>query len=210
MTDARPTPPTPPAACAVHWRCLPFDALLPASLYALLRLRSEVFVVEQACAFQDLDGLDTACLHVLGEVAQAAHPAPAVHAAPGVAAPPGRTGAATFAPGAGLCANGARLVAGARLVPPGLAFAEASIGRVVTAPQARAQGLGHALMRESLRLLTQLWGPQPVRIGAQAHLQDFYRRHGFVTDSAPYDEDGIAHVEMIRPPMNPTPRRPSP
>ena len=207
MTDARPTPPTPPAACAVHWRCLPFDALLPASLYALLRLRSEVFVVEQACAFQDLDGLDTACLHVLGEVA---HPAPAVHAAPGVAAPPGPAGAATFAPGAGLCANGARLVACARLVPPGLAFAEASIGRVVTAPQARAQGLGHALMRESLRLLTQLWGPQPVRIGAQAHLQDFYRRHGFVTDSAPYDEDGIAHVEMIRPPMNPTPRRPSP
>ena len=210
MTDARPTPPTPPAACAVHWRCLPFDALLPASLYALLRLRSEVFVVEQACAFQDLDGLDTACLHVLGEVAQAAHPAPAAHAAPGVAAPPGRAGAATHAPGAGLCANGTRLVASARLVPPGLAFAEASIGRVVTAPQARAQGLGHALMRESLRLLTQLWGAQPVRIGAQAHLQDFYRRHGFVTDSAPYDEDGIAHVEMIRPPMNPTPRRPSP
>ncbi len=207
MTDARPTPPAPPASFTVRWRCLPFDALLPASLYTLLRLRSEVFVVEQACAFQDLDGLDAACLHVLGEVAQAAQPA---SAAPGGAVPPGRTGAATVAPGASLCANGARLLASARLVPPGLAFAEASIGRVVTAPQARAQGLGHALMRESLRLLTQLWGPQPVRIGAQAHLQDFYRRHGFVTDSAPYDEDGIAHVEMIRPPMNPTPRRPSP
>lgn len=204
MTDARPTPPAPPAAFTVHWRCLPFDALLPASLYALLRLRSEVFVVEQACAFQDLDGLDAACLHVLGEVA---HPAPA---APGGVPPPGRAGVAPLALGAGWCANGARLVASARLVPPGLAFAEASIGRVVTAPQARAQGLGHALMRESLRLLTQLWGPQPVRIGAQAHLQDFYRRHGFVTDSAPYDEDGIAHVEMIRPPMNLTSRRPFP
>lgn len=77
------------------------------------------------------------------------------------------------------------------------------------APQARAPGLGHALMRESLRLLAQLWGPQPARIGAQARLQDFYRHHGFVTDSAPYDEDGIAHVEMIRPPMNLTRRRPS-
>lgn len=194
MAFAQPTPPAPPAASAVHWRCLPFDALLPASLYALLRLRSEVFVVEQACVFQDLDGLDAACLHVLGE---------AVHipsAGPGASVPPGREGAmAGRADAAGRCANGARLLASARLVPPGLAFAEASIGRVVTAPQARAQGLGHALMRESLRLLTQLWGPQPVRIGAQAHLQGFYRRHGFVTDSAPYDEDGIAHVEMIRP-----------
>lgn len=194
MTFAQPTPPAPPAASAVHWRCLPFDALLPTSLYALLRLRSEVFVVEQACVFQDLDGLDAACLHVLGE---------AVHipsAGPGASVSPGREGAmAGRADAAGRCANGARLLASARLVPPGLAFAEASIGRVVTAPQARAQGLGHALMRESLRLLTQLWGPQPVRIGAQAHLQGFYRRHGFVTDSAPYDEDGIAHVEMIRP-----------
>lgn len=195
MTDAYPTPTAPPAAFAAHWRCLPFDALLPASLYALLRLRSEVFVVEQGCVFQDLDGLDGACLHVLGEVANIGP------AAAGSSTTPGREGAtASVVDEAGLYASGARLVASARLVPPGLAFAEASIGRVVTAPQARAQGLGHALMRESLRLLTQLWGAQPVRIGAQAHLQGFYRCHGFVTDSAPYDEDGITHVEMIRPP----------
>ena len=34
----------------------------------MLRLRSEVFVVEQACVFLDMDGLDAQCLHVLGEV----------------------------------------------------------------------------------------------------------------------------------------------
>ena len=55
----------------VAWRCLPFDALLPRTLYALLQLRSAVFVVEQACAFQDLDGADADCMHLLGERARA-------------------------------------------------------------------------------------------------------------------------------------------
>lgn len=91
------------------------------------------------------------------------------------------------------------LVASTRLVPPGRAFGEASIGRVVTAPEARSSGLGHALMAESLLQLMTQWGPQPVRIGAQAHLENFYNRHGFVSDNKPYIEDGIAHIEMIRP-----------
>ena len=47
----------------------PFEALTLAELYALLQLRSEVFVVEQACAFQDMDGLDQAALHLLGHTA---------------------------------------------------------------------------------------------------------------------------------------------
>jgi ElaA protein len=90
------------------------------------------------------------------------------------------------------------LHASTRLVPPGVAFAEASIGRVVTAPAARGGGIGHALMAESVRLLEQLWGPQPIRIGAQAHLEGFYNRHGFVSDDKPYIEDGIPHIEMLR------------
>lgn len=150
----------------LQWRCLPFHALSADTLYRLLRLRSEVFVVEQACVFLDMDGLDAQCLHVLGEVVDADG---AVH-----------------------------LHASTRLVPPGVAFAEASIGRVVTAPAARGGGIGHALMAESVRLLEQLWGPQPIRIGAQAHLEIFYNRHGFVSDDKPYIEDGIPHIEMVR------------
>ena len=50
-----------------HWRCLPFDALSARTLYRLLQLRSEVFVVEQNCAFQDMDGADLQCMHVLAE-----------------------------------------------------------------------------------------------------------------------------------------------
>ena len=53
-------------------------------------------------------------------------------------------------------------------------------------------------MAESVRLLEQLWGPQPIRIGAQAHLERFYNRHGFVSDDKPYIEDGIPYIEMVR------------
>ncbi|MBA3456147.1 MAG: GNAT family N-acetyltransferase [Deltaproteobacteria bacterium] len=81
-----------------------------------------------------------------------------------------------------------------RLVPAGLKFAEASIGRVITAPEARASGLGKELMERAIATL----GPIPIRIGAQAHLERFYGGFGFVRASEPYDEDGIPHIEMLR------------
>lgn len=43
-----------------------FDELTIAELYSLLQLRSEVFVVEQDCVYQDIDGKDDRALHVLG------------------------------------------------------------------------------------------------------------------------------------------------
>jgi ElaA protein len=45
--------------------CKPFDELSPKELYDLLRLRSEVFVVEQNCVFLDMDNKDLNCEHVL-------------------------------------------------------------------------------------------------------------------------------------------------
>ncbi len=53
----------------LHWTTKPFDALTLAELYALLQLRSEVFVVEQTCVFQDIDGHDQAAYHLLGHTA---------------------------------------------------------------------------------------------------------------------------------------------
>ena len=50
----------------IAWRCVAFDELTVSELYALLQLRSEVFVVEQACAFQDIDGADAKAMHLLG------------------------------------------------------------------------------------------------------------------------------------------------
>ncbi len=41
-----------------------FDELTTAELYEILRVRAEVFVVEQNCAYQDLDGVDLEAYHV--------------------------------------------------------------------------------------------------------------------------------------------------
>jgi len=43
-----------------------FNELSTAELYSLLQLRSEVFVVEQNCVYQDIDGKDEKAIHVLG------------------------------------------------------------------------------------------------------------------------------------------------
>ncbi|MEY8849497.1 GNAT family N-acetyltransferase [Psychroserpens sp. XS_ASV72] len=44
----------------------PYQDLSTKELYALLQLRSEVFVVEQDCVYQDIDGKDQKALHILG------------------------------------------------------------------------------------------------------------------------------------------------
>lgn len=43
-----------------------FDELSTKELYGLLQLRSEIFVVEQDCVYQDLDGKDQKALHIIG------------------------------------------------------------------------------------------------------------------------------------------------
>jgi ElaA protein len=52
---------------ALQWRLSAFDALSVHELYDVLQLRSEVFVVEQNCVFQDIDGSDAQAMHVLGQ-----------------------------------------------------------------------------------------------------------------------------------------------
>jgi ElaA protein len=144
------------------WITKPFEALTLTELYALLQLRSEVFVVEQACAFQDLDGQDQAATHLLGYT---------------------ETG---------------ELAAYTRLFGAGISYPEASIGRVVTSPKFRRYGLGRALMRQSIETVETLFGHQPIQIGAQLYLKEFYESFGFQQQGEGYLEDGIPHIHMIR------------
>ena len=95
-------------------------------------------------------------------------------------------------------AGGRQLAAYARLFPPAIKYAEASIGRVVTHPDARRTGAGRALMTEAIRTLGQLAPGAPIRIGAQKYLEHFYAGFGFVRAGEDYLEDGIVHLEMIR------------
>ncbi len=146
----------------IDWKFSAFDALTLTELYELLQLRSEVFVVEQACVFQDMDGADSEAMHLLGTA-------------------------------------GGQPVAYARCFAAGVKFNEASIGRLVTRSTLRGTGAGHLLLRRAVASVAQQWGPQAIRIGAQARLENFYRQHGFVPTGEPYIEDGIAHIEMLRP-----------
>ncbi len=98
-----------------------------------------------------------------------------------------------------------RLVAYSRLLPPGACYAESSIGRVVNHPEVRRSGVGRLLLRESIAQLVHAFGPVPIRIGAQMYLRQFYESFGFVTVSEPYDEDGIPHIQMLRPADSQTP-----
>jgi ElaA protein len=146
---------------AINWNSKNFDQLNPYELYDLLRLRSEVFVVEQNCVFLDMDNLDQHCIHLLGY-------------------------------------DGSRLMAYTRIVPPGLIYKEASIGRVVTSSSVRYTGAGKKLMEQSIITLYKLFGSIPIKIGAQLYLKKFYESFGFVQMNEVYLEDGIEHIHMLR------------
>jgi len=90
------------------------------------------------------------------------------------------------------------LVAYARIFEAGVRYDQASIGRVVTAGEVRGTGLGKTLLAEALRRIESLAPGQSVKIAAQRRLEDFYLGFGFKTISAPYEEDGITHVDMLR------------
>ena len=49
-----------------RWQLKAFEELTAGELYAILRLRAEVFVVEQACPYLDPDGKDLYCYHLTG------------------------------------------------------------------------------------------------------------------------------------------------
>ena len=147
----------------IRWVWKPFSELTPEELYAVLRLRSEVFVVEQGCVYLDLDGVDPVCDHLLG-------------------------------------LDDEGLAASVRVVPPDVSYpGEPSIGRVVTAPRVRGQGLGRPLMEEAVRHVSKRW-PGPIKIGAQSYLRSYYESLGFSVCGPEYDEDGIPHFPMRRTP----------
>ena len=50
----------------LEWKTKRFETLSSLELYELLKLRSEVFVVEQNCVYLDIDGKDEKALHLLG------------------------------------------------------------------------------------------------------------------------------------------------
>jgi len=68
------------------------------------------------------------------------------------------------------------------------------LGRVCTRKEHRAQGLSGRLIEAA----HDRWGDHPIKIGAQAHLEAWYARYGYMTCGDHYDDAGIDHVPMLR------------
>lgn len=146
---------------ATEWKIKRFQALSLEELYQILKLRSEVFVVEQNCIYLDIDDKDQKALHVFGQIDE-------------------------------------KMVAYARLFNRNDYFENASIGRVVTHPDFRANKIGHQLMKQAIEAIDNHFGEKQITISAQLYLKKFYESHGFEQTSDMYLEDDIPHIEMKR------------
>jgi ElaA protein len=70
------------------------------------------------------------------------------------------------------------------------------IGRVLTVPERRGQGLGRVLMKEALARIQKEFGSVSIEMSAQTHLEKFYNEFGFTRVGESYLEDGIPHLKM--------------
>jgi ElaA protein len=94
--------------------------------------------------------------------------------------------------------SGEALVAYARLVPPGVSYPEAAIGRVVTSPMVRGNGWGKALMEVAITQTMKQFEVNEICISAQSYLLKFYEDLGFIAEGEEYLEDDIPHWKMRR------------
>jgi ElaA protein len=85
----------------------------------------------------------------------------------------------------------------ARVVAPGVKYAEPSIGRVITTSAGRGLGLGRELVRRAIDGCRAVYPHAGIRISAQSRLEAFYAGYGFVIIGERYMEDGIPHTEML-------------
>ena len=143
----------------LHWTYKAFNELSTVELYKILQLRSEVFVVEQSCVYQDVDDKDMKSHHLSAW-------------------------------------DNDVLVAYCRILPPGISFKDASIGRVLTAKNYRKTGAGRELMQRGITAALKQYGCSQITIGAQLYLKIFYGSLGFEQISEMYLEDGIPHIDM--------------
>jgi ElaA protein len=131
-----------------------FEELSTREFHDIMALRVDVFVVEQACAYAELDGRDTepGTRHLW------------------------------------LAAGGIR--AYLRVLDEG---DNRRIGRVVTAAEARGEGLAARLVDHAVASTRAPWV-----LDAQSHLEAWYSARGFVVAGAEFVEDGIPHIPMRR------------
>ncbi len=150
----------------------PWTDLTPEEVYAIARLRTEVFLREQQCDDEELDGRD---LEPTTE-----------HWWTGVEGDAAPTAPTTYL--RVLRNEDAEII-------DGLPTAHLVIGRVVTDPEHRGRGLASRL----LAAVIERHGNEPMMLHAQFHARQLYVNVGFAPVGEIFDEAGIDHITMVRP-----------
>lgn len=143
----------------MDWHIKKFEHLSLDELYDILKMRSEIFVVEQECVYLDVDGKDKNVFHLFLK-------------------------------------ENKKILAYCRILPRGIAYEEASIGRVIVNKNFRKEKLGETLMIKAISYLKDVLKEKEIKIQAQAYLRSFYKKFGFQEISEEYIEDGIPHIDM--------------
>ena len=148
-----------------------FDELTSVDLYHILKARSQVFVVEQNCAYQDMDEVDFDCLHLIAHQNEAL---------------------------VGYCRIiGPEFNPKRSLGNP--SHSMPAIGRVLVLSDHRGNGLARQIMTHAIKYCRKKYGKKPIIISAQTYLLSFYESLGFVPEGPVYLEDNIEHVTMVLP-----------
>ena len=82
----------------------------------------------------------------------------------------------------------------ARVLPAGVAFPTAAIGRVIAVK--RRCGLGTRIVSEGVAAAHRIFGADTIKLEAQVYALGLYEKCGFVQSSEEFLEDGIPHIEM--------------
>lgn len=155
-----------------------FDELTSVDLYHILKARSQVFVVEQNCAYQDMDEVDFDCLHLIAHQNEAL------------------VGYCRIIP-----PEFNKLKSNLSVADPAIKSnhtAMPAIGRVLVLSAHRGDGIARQMMIYAIAHCRKKYGKKrPIILSAQAYLLSFYESLGFVPEGEHYLEDDIEHVKMV-------------
>ena len=82
----------------------------------------------------------------------------------------------------------------ARVLPQGVTFETAAIGRVIAVK--RRCGLGSKIVEAAIETAKNKFGADSITIEAQVYARSLYEKHGFRQTSEEFLEDGIPHIQM--------------
>ena len=92
---------------------------------------------------------------------------------------------------------GGDIVAYLRILPPGVSYTEASLGRIFVKQEFRRKGFAEELVRRGIDFIHTELNETVIKIQAQDYLRQFYGSFGFKSISEVYLEDNIPHIDML-------------